>query len=269
MRCLSLVLLGLFSVSAFAGLAAQKLESFTAQVSPMWKALKPACAMTLEPNLQIQMSQRLAFLDEKMIGRELLSALSASASDRTTPWTLPVWAEQEKLEKDALALENRESLREYFFKLQTQKPNPERAKLVDAIQNMSETLNYTLRKELWKTCHALSFSQMPVEQMEAAVDKHWETQNEKVRIQVKRELAAFYFFSFRQTSNQKLRDFAQAAQQLDPWVEKSAQAISEHYQQVRSELISVPFVINSDAADEPFLEGRPLLPSPSQGLLAP
>jgi len=246
-----------------------QIEALSAQVSPFWQTLRPACSMALEPKLQMAVAERLSFLDEHLIASELNDSLSAQTKDRSNQWRSPVWAVREKLEKAALQLDDRESLREYFFKLQTQTPNPERSGLVADIQYMSEHLNLALRKELWKTCHALGLSAIPVVQMETAVEQHWLHQEEKVRLQVKRELAAFYFYSFRQTSNEQLQAFVDVAQPLTPWVDATAVAISEHFANLRAQLLQVPLTLTLDAEDEPFLEDRPWPASPSQELLQP
>jgi len=269
MRCVSALFLCLFSFSTWANVASEKLESFSAQVSVFWNALKPACVMTLEPKLQTQVSQRIQYLNQKLIASELMSALVVVAEDASPAWRSPLWAQLKSLETGALSLENRESLREYFFKLQTQTPNPERAQLVNDIQSMSETLNYVLRKELWKTCHALAFSQIPMDQVETAVEQRWAVQDKKVKVQIHRELAAFYFYSFRQTDNQTLSAMAQLASEVEPWVAQTSEYLTEFFSQLRLQLINIPFVINPVEADEPFLEDRPWPPSPSQGLLAP
>lgn len=246
-----------------------QIEALSAQVSPFWQTLRPACAMALEPNLQTAIGERLRFLDEQLIASKLIDSLAAQGKDRSNQWRSPVWAVREKLEKAALQLDDRESLREYFFKLQTQTPNPERSELVMGIQYMSEKLNLALRKELWKTCHALGLSALPAAQLEASVEQHWLQQEEKVGLQIKRELAAFYFYSFRQTGNDQLQAFVDVAQPLTPWVDATAVAISEHFAQLRAELLQVPLTLTLDAADEPFLEDRPWPPSPSQELLQP
>jgi len=269
MRIISVVFLFLFSLSTWANVANEKLESFTAQVSPFWHALKPTCVMTLEPELQAQVSQRVNYLNEKLVANELMAALTVSAQDISPVWQSPLWQELKLLESNALALENRESLREYFFKLQTQTPNPQRTELVNKVQQVSESLNYVLRKELWKTCHALSFSQIPVEQMESAIEQRWAVQDKKVKVQIHRELAAFYFFSFRQTSNEKLAELAQLTTGVEPWLEQTSEYITVYFTQLRTLLLQMPFVVNPDEAGEPFLEDRPWPPSPSQGLLAP
>lgn len=269
MRGLSAVLLCCLSSSLWAGVAMEKLESFSAQLSPSWKILKPACIMALEPNIQSQLSARINFLDEKLIASDLLQTLQPYAQDTAVAWQSPLWAKQKSLEANALTPENREPLREYFFKLQTQTPNKERAQLVNDIQAMSLDMNFTLRKELWKTCHALGLSQVPLEQMETAVEQHWLVQNKKVWVQLKRELSAFYFYSFRQTGNDQLQGFAKLAKDVKPWVDHTSAAITAYFVQLRSQLVNTPLVFTPDPVAEPFLEDRPWRPSPSQGLLAP
>jgi hypothetical protein len=246
-----------------------KIESLSSQLSPFWQTLRPACVMALEPNVQAGVSERLHFLDERLLASELEQGLSAQSKDRSAQWRSPVWAKRDKLEKNALQLTHRESLREYFFKLQTQTPNSERTQLVTAIQHMSEQLNFELRKELWKTCHALGLSQIPVAQLETAVQQRWLLQADNVRLQLKRELSAFYFYSYRQTSLEQLQSFADVARGLDPWVATTAVAISEHFEGLRAELLNVPLPINLDEVDEPSLEDRPWPPSPSPKLLQP
>lgn len=245
------------------------IESLVAQVSPFWKTLRPACVMGLEPAVQSAVVDRVNFLDERLIGSELEKSLAAQSNDRSAQWRSPTWAERDKLEKSALKLKDREPLREYFFKLQTQTPNPERAKLVAGIQQMSEQLNFVLRKELWKTCHGLGLAQIPFSQFETAVEKRWQAQEERVRVQLRRELAAFYFYSFRQTSNAQLKTFVDVAVALTPWVEATSQAISEHFAGLRAQLLAVPLLVSPDEADVPSPADRPWPPSPSPQLLQP
>lgn len=266
MRYWALLLVWSFSIVANGNnVAIEKLESFSAQISPLWKTLKPACTMSMEPSLQKQLIQRTTFLSEQMVASQLLGSLQSIQANNVN-WASPLWQEQLALEQSALALENRESLREYFFKLQT--PNPERAKLVSAIQYMSQTLNVTLRKELWKTCHSLGYQSLPSEQLEAALDKRWLSQEKKVTLQVKRELAAFYFYVFRQTSNDSLQQMAQLNLSTSAWVQAVTLAITDHFQLLRSQLTATPFVM-TDSIDEPFLQDRPWPQVPSQGLIHP
>jgi hypothetical protein len=253
----------------WAASAGGSIESLSAQMSPFWQTLKPACVMALEPNVQSAITPRIQFLDTRLVGNQLEKALAEQSRDRSAQWASPVWSTRDTLEKSALKLKDRESLREYFFKLQTQTPNPERTQLVADIQHMSEQLNFVLRKELWKTCHALGLSQIPVAQLETAVEQRWLMQQEKVRLQLKRELAAFYFYSFRQTDNAQLKGFADVAKGLNPWVESTSLAISEHFAQLREQLLAVPLEVTLDVIDEPFPADRPWPPSPSSGLLQP
>jgi hypothetical protein len=263
MRGLLLVLM-LMPSGLWAASPNGSIESLSAQLSPFWQTLRPTCLMALEPNVQVAVTPRLQFLDQRLVGNQLEKALSAQGADRSAQWRSSVWAVRDKLESNALKLKDRESLREYFFKLQTQTPNSERSGLVLDIQHMSETLNFVLRKELWKTCHALGLSQIPVSQLETAVQQRWLLQEEKVGLQLKRELAAFYFYSFRQTSNAQLKTFADVAKALNPWVDSTAAAISQHFAMLRAQLLEVPLVISLDSVSEPFPEYRPwpALPSP-------
>lgn len=241
----------------------ENVESLSAQLAPFWQTLRPACLMALEPNVQVATTARLAFLDQRLVASQLEKALSKVSKDTSSQWRSPVWSVRDKLESNALKLDNRESLREYFFKLQTQAPNPERSQLVSDIQYMSETLNFVLRQELWKTCHALGLSQIPVSQLETAVAQRWSVQEEKVRLQLKRELAAFYFYSFRQTSNAQLKSFADVTKALNPWVDTTADAISQYFAGLRAQLLQVPLVVIPDSIDAPLLEDHPWPPSPS------
>lgn len=268
MRVLLVILL-LAPNALWAASANGNIEALSSQLSPFWQTLRPACVMGLEPKVQSAITPRVNFLDGRLVGHQLEKALSASARDRSSQWSSPVWSSRDKLERSALKLADREPLREYFFKLQTQTPNPERTQLVTDIQYMSEELNFVLRKELWKTCHALGLSQIPLPQLETAVEQRWLAQQEKVRLQLKRELAAFYFYSFRQTSNAQLQEFADVAKGLTPWVKSTSVAIEEHFAALRGQLLAVPLDVIPDAVDEPFPAGRPWPPSPSPGLLQP
>ena len=244
------------------------IESLAAQVSPFWKTLRPACIMGLEPSIQAGVTERVNFLDERLVGNQLETSLAAQANDRSAQWRSPTWNQRDKLEKSALKLRDRESLREYFFKLQTQTPNRERAQLVSDIQHMSERLNFVLRKELWKTCHGLGLGQIPVTQLETAVEKRWQAQAQKVSVQLNRELAAYYFYSFRQTGNDQLQGFADVAKGLAPWVDATAQAISDHFTHLRAQLLAIPLMATVEA-DVPSPASRPWPPSPSPKLLQP
>lgn len=245
------------------------IEALAAQVSPFWKTLRPTCVMGLEPDVQAGVTARVNFLDDQLVGYQLEKALATQAKDRSVQWRSPVWSQRDQLEKNALKLKDRESLREYFFKLQTQSPNRERAQLVADIQYMSEQLNFVLRKELWKTCHGLGLAQIPVIQFETAVEKRWQAQAPKVRLQLSSELGAYYFYSFRQTGNEQLQGFADVAKGLIPWVDATAQAISEHFANVRAQLLAVPIEQVTAEADAPSPADRPWPPSPSPKLLQP
>jgi hypothetical protein len=268
MRWLLCVLL-LSPTALWAASPSSNIESLASQLSPFWKTLRPACLMGLEPKMQAGVVERIHFLDERLIGSQLEKSLKAKGADRSSQWRSPTWTERDKLEKSALKPKDREALREYFFKLQTQTPNHQRAQLVADIQYMSEELNFVLRKELWKTCHGLGLAQIPVSQLETAVEKRWQAQENKIRVQLNSELAAFYFYSFRQTGEAKLKTFADVAKGLTPWVDTTAIAISEHFANLRAQLLAVPLVISLDEADVPSPEDRPWPPSPSPKRLQP
>jgi hypothetical protein len=227
-----------FSTATLAASASHSIEQISSQLAPSWKSMKPACVMALDIDTQMAVSDRLEFLDGQLVANRLNDHLSPLSSDKNKAWNNQVWGLREQLERSALSVEEREPLREYFFKLQTQTPNADRAKLVSEVQFMSEQLNITLRKELWKTCHALGFDAMPQEQLETAINQRWLKQKKKVTRQLNRELAAFYFYSFRQVQNLELAVLAKTAAELNPWVKSTSEAIETYFYQVRTQLLA-------------------------------
>ena len=231
------IVLACYSSSLWAASASKSIEQLTAQVAPMWKNIKPTCVMALDLETQQLVFDRLEFLDSKLIASELNSHLSPLSQDKNKAWNNQAWGLQEQLERSALNVNEREELREYLFKLQTQTPSADRAKLVAQIQHMSEKLNLTLRKELWKTCHGLGFHSMPQAQSETAINQRWLKQAAKVKQQVKQELGAFYFYSLRQVQNMELAVLAKMANDLNPWVDSTAAAIEMYFLQLRGQLL--------------------------------
>jgi hypothetical protein len=227
-----------FSAASVAASASHSIEQVSSQLTPTWKSIKPACVMALDLDTQMAVSDRLEFLDSQLVANRLVNHLKPLSTDNNPAWKNPTWKLREKLERSALSVDERESLREYFFKLQTQTPNANRAKLVNEVQFMSEQLTLTLRKEIWKTCHALGFDAMPQEQLETAVNQRWLKQQAKVKKQLSRELAAFHFYSLRQVQNMDLAVLAKTSAELNPWVESTSAAIETYFYKVRTQLLA-------------------------------
>ncbi len=185
MRLFVLAVLMLTTQFVFAVSPNEKVEQLSAPLAFLWGAIRPVCSMSLDANAQQAVQSRLSFLDEKLIAHELVDHVARLPSNVLhKAWSSPAWLNLERLESAALKTAERENLREYYFKLQTQTPNAQRGKRVAAIQSMSQQLNISLRKELWKTCHALGLSKMPVEQMENATEQRWLQQAPKVKKQI-------------------------------------------------------------------------------------
>lgn len=275
-----LIILGLLLLSTpvWSASPSQTIEQLSVQISPLWKSMRPVCVMAQDAKLQPAVNSRLEFLDSHLvastISKDVLRFLKsdtprASKNVWKKAWNNQAWSLREQLESMALKPENREDLREYFFKLQTQTPSKERKALVQKIQHMSEALNSSLRQELWKTCHSLGLGQVPQEQVETAVSQRWLKQSKKVEMQLHQELGAFYFYSFRQVQNPELAILADVSEQLDGWVELASLAIQTHFTQLRTQLVAIPLVLPAElpssthSADGPFSADRPW---PSQKL---
>jgi len=185
--------------------------------------------------------------------------------DTHSAWSSQVWALQEQLEFSALSPVEREPLREYYFKLQTQTPGEHRSKLVADVQYMSEQLNMTLRQQIWKSCHALGLSQLSTPQMEEAVEQLWLKQAKRVQNQLHDELSAFYFYSFRAVENTELMVIANLSNELKPWVDTSKVAIEDYFANIRAQLVAYPVLPPSPLTDGPFPVTSPWQPTPSQG----
>lgn len=253
----------LASINAAAISASSSIDQLSSQVAPLWQSMKPACVMALDLETQRSIGDRLELLDNQLVANGLSNHLKPLATDRSTAWGNQVWTLRETLEQSALSVEEREPLREYFFKLQTQTPNADRAKLVADVQYMSEQLNRALRKELWKTCHALGIETMAQEQLEAAVEQRWLKQAKKVNNQLNKELAAFYFYSFRQVQNMELAVLAKTAAALNPWVDATAESIEAYFLQLRGQLLETELkaLAVQPVTDKPFLQPKPWVPS--------
>jgi hypothetical protein len=232
-------LLVLFSTSGWAASATNTIEQLSSQVAPLWQSIRPTCVMALDLESQQAVLSRIEFLNSQLIASNLTAHLSLLSANKDNAWKDPSWAVREKLEQSALSKEERESYREYFFKLQTLKPNSERKKLVQQVQNMSEGLNLVLKKELWKMCHALGFHSLPQKQLETAVHQRWLKQQAKVKMQLNKELAAFYFYTFRQLPNAELAVMAKTSLKLSSWVKTSQSSIEQYFRQLRGQLLAI------------------------------
>ncbi len=247
--------------------AQQKIEDLALQVAPLWETLRPVCVMAVQADLQPALKARLDYLDQRLMSSNLiLDLVEKVGSSRNTAWSSQVWALQDKLERSALVPSAREPLREYYFKLQTQTPNEQRAKLVADVQYMSEQLNMTLRQQIWKSCHALGLNQLNNQQMEEAVQLKWLQQAKRVQKQLHDELSAFYYYSFRSVANAELTVIAKVSNELQPWVDQSRVVIERYFAGIRAQLKAYPM-------DVPLPLNKPSFPdtpvwgvSPSQGL---
>ncbi len=144
-----------------------------------------------------------------------------------------------------------------------------RTKLVGDVQYMSEQLNLVLREQIWKSCHALGISQVPLLQMEASIQQRWLLQAKKVEEQLHDELAAFYFYSFRSVENTELEVISRLSSELHPWVDTAKESIRGYFANIRAQLLDYPLQSSSRSIDGPFPATRPWLQAPSQGLLPP
>ena len=264
MRFIVVSLLFLFSAFTWSASAKQTVDDLVTQVSPLWKSMRPACLLAKDMDTQQALETRLQFLDGQLIGGNLSQALELARQDRNPAWNNQSWPLREQLEASAIGVEEREAFREYFFKLQTQKPNKIRSQLIEDIQFVSEELNLALRQELWKTCHSIGMQQLPPEQMEEALDQRWQQQEMSVASQLKAEVGAFYFYAFRAVENTELAVLSKVALELKPWAIDASEAITQHFQSVRANMLAIPLdPVANRSTDEPFLEDRPWRPEPA------
>ena len=262
--CLPMLLWAQLACSAS---AQQKIEDLALQVGPLWQTIRPVCVMAVQADLQPALQARLDYLDSQLLASNLITRLVEKVGpDANSAWSSQIWALQEQLEKSALDPSEREPLREYYFKLQTQTPGKHRSKLVADVQYMSEQLNMTLRQQIWKSCHALGLSKLSAQQMEEAVEQLWLIQAKRVQNQLHDELSAFYFYSFRAVENAELWVIANLSNELKPWVGTAQLAIEDYFTNIRAQLVAYPIQAPSPSTDERFPGARPWSPAPSQGL---
>ncbi len=248
------------------------LEHLSSQVQPLWRNYRPVCRMAQPADLQLRLGPRLAWLDGQMQAGNLKDALQqVGAPVLTAVWQKPAWRRMQQLESDAVAQSERENLREYFFKLQVNTPNPTREALIEELLQTALNLNMALREGIWKTCQATGLYGMAEEQMEAAVENRWQKQSAKVASQLKQELAAFYFYSYRQIANEELQQFAQMQLDIAPWTEAMVSGIQQHFAQLRAQLLQQALAEQpmQSPSDEPFPSSRPWTPTPSQSPFQP
>lgn len=257
MRIFLTSLLFVFTSSAWSASAKQTIEQLSHEVSPLWQAMRPVCVMGLNIHFQPAVESRLQFLDAQMVAQNLQQGMTQASTDKHQAWNDPSWSLRKQLEKNALAVDEREALREYFFKLQTQKPNKIRKQLIEDIAFTSEELNVALRKELWKTCHALGGHQMTPEQLEEAVEARWQKQAKAVKDQVSAEIGALYFYAFRQVQDPELAILAKVAQNLKPWTLDTSELMAQYFTTLRARLLSVPFEAEIDMDDDTSAEESP------------
>lgn len=253
MRLVLLILL-FSSPFTWAASADEKIEQLAVQVAPLWRAMKPVCEMALDNKMLPAVADRLDFLNANLVASNLVEHMKKQVKPSANKaWSATSWQAQSRLEKAALDPAERDALREYYFKLQTQTPNPERVALVEKIAYMSESLNLALREGLWKTCYAIGLNDIENAQLENAVQQHWITQEMGVRSMVKNELAAFHFYAFRQVQQQQLDVMASVSEQLKAWTDLSAEHVRGYFAQLRADMLSIPLSSISPSIDEPFL----------------
>ena len=266
MRWMCLPML-LWAQLACAASAQQKIEDLALQVAPLWQTIRPVCVMAVQADLQPALQARLDYLDSQLLASNLIGRLVEQVGpDTNSAWSSQIWALQEQLEFLALSPGEREPLREYYFKLQTQTPGEHRSKLVADVQYMSEQLNMTLRQQIWKSCHALGLSQLSTEQMEEAAQQLWLKQAKRVQNQLHDELSAFYFYSFRAVENAELMVIANLSNELKPWVDTAKVAIEDYFANIRAQLVAYPVLAPSPLSDGPFPTNSPWRPAASQGM---
>jgi hypothetical protein len=240
MRWICLPLL-LWAQLVGAASAQQKIEDLAQQVAPLWETLRPLCVMAVQADLQPALKARLDYLDSRLMASNLITDLVVQVGpNASTAWSSRVRARQDQLERSALSPIEREPLREYYFKLQTQTPSKQRSKLVADVQYMSEQLNMTLREQIWKSCHALGLNQLNNLQMEEAVQALWLQQAKRVQKQLHYELSAFYYYSFRSLQNTELKVIANVSNELKPWVDQSKVVIDHYFAKIRGQLEAYP-----------------------------
>ena len=262
MRWMCLPML-LWAQLACAASAQQKIEDLAQQVAPLWQTMRPLCVMAVQADLQPGLQARLDYLDNQLLASNLIVRLVEKVGENaSSAWRSPVWALQEQLERAALNPSEREPLREYYFKLQTQTPGEYRAQLVADVQHMSEQLNMSLREQLWKSCHALGLSQLSPEQIEEVVAARWRQQSARVQKQLHDELSAFYFYSFRSVENAELMVMANLSKQLKPWVGSAKLAIADYFASMRGQLVAYPVQALGPASDGTLPAARPWRPQP-------
>ncbi len=265
--CLPMLLWAQLACSAS---AQQKVEDLAQQVAPLWQTIRPVCVMAVQAELQPALKGRLDYLDSQLLASNLITRLVEQVGpDANTAWSSQVWALQEQLEMSALDPREREPLREYYFKLQTQTPGEHRTKLVADVQYMSEQLNMTLRQQIWKSCHALGLTQLTTPQMEEAVEQLWLKQEKRVKKQLHDELSAFYFYSFRAVENPELWVIANLSNELKPWVGTTKLIIEDYFANIRAQLVAYPIQAPSPLIDGPFPVAHPWNPVPSVALPRP
>lgn len=247
-------------------------QQLAEQLPVLWQHYRPVCVMALAPELQLRVDNRLLILDEQLVPGVLNQSLdSVGAPVLTSVWKNPAWRRMALLEQQALQPEEREELREYYFKLQVNKPNAARKDLITELQQTAHQLNLALREGIWKTCYALGMEGVAAEQMEAALDNRWQKQREKIDRHLDKELSAFFFYSYRQITNEELQQFAQLQLDVLPWTEAMVSGIQQHFAFLRQQLILQPLADapTTAPADAPFPADRPWTQAPSQSPFQP
>ncbi len=216
-----------------------KIQQVASQLAPLWQTYQPLCVMGLQVDIQLRVAPRIQLLNEFLTPPPFIEHLSQRPSVIPDEyWQHALWNKQAELEANALEAQQRETFREYYFKLQTHQANPVRAQLVHRMQQAATQLNAALREGLWKTCATLGLENMALEQIEAVAEHRWNMQKDRVQWQLEQTIAAFYFYTYRHVNNQELEEMTLLHEAVQPWAEDMAEGIREYFAQLRLVMLS-------------------------------
>ncbi|EAT13062.1 hypothetical protein HF888_00575 [Bermanella marisrubri] len=274
MRAIKLVICHFILVISFDSLAASQrtvIEDLSAQVSPLWQDIHSACLLAMQPQMQYRVSERLQFAKQNFTASRVADGILANLNNPpAVPWQAKSWGIRKRLEASALETNQRDKLREYYFKLQTQTPTETRLELVNMIVDPILRVNLALHEGLWKSCYSLNLTGLDNEQLQLSIDQRWQAQKQEVRKALYNELSAFYFFAFRQIDNTQLNILAKDSAAYRAWFEAASTAVNQYFTRLHASLLAVALLEpTKPRADEPFLEGPLGNPAPSPKLLEP
>lgn len=222
----------------------QELEGISEQVPQLWQDYRPLCEAGFDVDTQLNLGERLLYLDNNLTPAALNARFRQSQRqlvDANSMWNNESWSSRWQQERAALAPAQREALRDYFFKVQEQKPSGERETLVRSIARHSIRLNLALREGLWKTCYALD-KQTQGDVLEQPLEERWQEQRDKVSAQLEREINAFYLYAFRAVPTANLREYARLEDGISAWTDLMEAALRNHFAGLRNQLVAVPFM---------------------------